>query len=96
MHSFQLPSADNVTLSNRTPSAIVVHNPAPIPKGQWPLWAKAISLLKTDADKGIGDTIQRTIGDTNSVAFKTWYLTTFKRSCGCSARQDKWNNSFPY
>lgn len=95
MHSYQLPRFDNAPTAK---SVKVVPDAMPITKpfGQWPLWAKALSLLKSDTDAGIGDTVARTIGDSNSAKFKEWYKKTFGKSCGCNARQNKWNVEFPY
>jgi hypothetical protein len=96
MHSLQLPNAENTIVKGGQP--ITVNNPPNMAKpfNQWPLWAKTLSLVKSDSDKGVGDTIARTIGDSNSAAFKAWYMVTFKRSCGCAARQEKWNKEFQY
>ena len=96
MHSIQLPHSGNTIIKNGQP--ITVNNP-PVTKkpfSQWPGWAKGIALLKTDADRGVGDTVYRTIGPDTSAAFKTWFLLIFKRSCGCSARKERWNNEFSY
>ena len=68
----------------------------PVKRKEWPVWAKTVALLKTDADAGIGDTIERTIGHHRSIAFKLWFRGIFGKSCGCSARKAKWNKSFPY
>ena len=62
----------------------------------WPIWAKTIATLKTDADGGVGDTVERVIGTDNSKAIKDWYLKTFKRICGCDGRKAEWNIKYPY
>lgn len=62
----------------------------------WPLWAMIVAKLKSDADKGIGDTIERIIGKDNSETFKSWYKSTFGKSCGCSGRKAQWNFAYPY
>ena len=67
----------------------------PVPREQWPLWAKALALASTDADSGIGDTVRRIIGNFASDAFKTWHKVTFGRSCDCQARRERWNAQFP-
>ena len=67
----------------------------PVPRDRWPLWAKGLALVSTDADIGIGDTVRRLIGDFASDAFKAWHKATFGRSCDCSARQAKWNAQYP-
>ena len=63
---------------------------------QWPLWAKTIATLRTPADIGVGDTVERTIGKGNSDAVKSWYMKTFKRVCGCDGRKEEWNMRFRY
>ncbi len=69
---------------------------APAQPTSWPLWAKALKLLRTDADKGVGDTLARTIGDETSEAFKGWYKSTFGRKCGCNGRRAEWNSRYSY
>ncbi len=61
----------------------------------WPLWAKALKQLATPQDKGIGDVVERTIGNENSAKFKAWHLATFGRPCGCNGRQNLWNQKYP-
>lgn len=70
-------------------------NPA-IPFEKWPAWAKGVALLKKDCDKGVGDTVERIIGKSNSAAYKAFYLATFKKSCGCSNRKAEWNVKYKY
>lgn len=67
-----------------------------VPFEQWPIWCKGLSLLKTDADRGIGDVIERIIGPVNSAKFKEWYKITFGKSCGCTVRQKRFNEEFPF
>ena len=62
---------------------------------QWPLWAKALRQFSTPEDKGIGDVVARIIGNENSIAFKAWFESTFKRKCGCTGRQAQWNLRYP-
>lgn len=68
----------------------------PIPRDQWPAWAKLIALAAKPEDIGVGDTVERTIGKANSAAFKTWFLAAFGRPCGCATRQAAWNATYPY
>ena len=68
----------------------------PVPRDEWPIWAKAIALTKADSDSGVGDTVRRLIGDYASDAFKTWHRATFGKSCDCAVRQAKWNTQYPY
>lgn len=62
----------------------------------WPLWARTLHSLKTDSDKGVGDTIERIVGSDNSSALKSWYRKTFNRDCGCDGRKADFNARFPY
>lgn len=94
MHSVQLQSSNNQVQAKSV--KIIASNSTAIPFDRWPLWAKSLSLLKTDADKGIGDTIERLIGPMNSAKFKEWYKLTFGKACGCNARKDKWNKEYPF
>jgi hypothetical protein len=68
----------------------------PVPRDQWPIWAKTLALVSTDSDRGVGDTVKRLIGDFASEAFKTWHKATFGKPCSCQERQDKWNAQYPY
>ncbi len=66
-----------------------------IPYHNWPLWAKTLVLLAKPEDKGIGDVVLRTIGETNSYKFKAWHKLTFGKDCNCAARQARWNAQYP-
>ncbi len=70
-------------------------NAVPITKDQWPMWAQALAQLATPEDKGIGDVVARMIGDERSEKFKSWYLVTFGKKCGCNGRQKLWNTKYP-
>lgn len=62
---------------------------------QWPRWALLIKRLRTDADKGVGDTAQRIAAKFGGER----YMRLTKRlgmPCGCSERQDEWNRLYPY
>ncbi len=67
----------------------------PIPRKEWPMWAKALAMIAKPEDKGIGDVIARTIGSENSEAFKKWYKATTGTDCGCTGRQRRWNIEYP-
>lgn len=67
----------------------------------WPLnafgiMARTIKLLKQPEDVGVGDTLARVIGPIGGEAYKTWFLDTFGKSCGCTERQEQLNTVFPY
>ncbi len=74
------------------PSELSVQKP--IPREEWPLWAKALAQFAAPDDKGIGDVVARMIGDENSAKFKAWHLATFGRTCGCNGRQNLWNQKY--
>lgn len=93
MHSTFLSRAPAASPITSKPVVVIE---SPIPFEKWPLWAKALSLLRNGEDEGIGDTARRTIGDANSKTFQTWYRNTFGKSCGCARRQQEWNRKFPY
>lgn len=66
----------------------------PVPRDKWPLWAVAISKLSTDADKGVGSTVERLLG----VGGKA-YKAAAKRMgvpCGCNRRKAEWDVMYRY
>lgn|SRR6185437_9686435 len=67
-----------------------------LPTEKWPLWAKAMALMKKKEDEGVGDTVHRVIGHPASEAFQKWYLRMFGKSCGCARRHREWNSKYPY
>ncbi len=67
----------------------------PIPRKDWPLWAKALAIIAKPEDKGIGDVVARKIGSENSEAFKKYYKATTGKDCGCTGRQRRWNIEYP-
>jgi len=84
LHSASAPTAKASTIETAIPNA------------KRPLWAKAMALLKSTSDRGVGDTVERTIGKSNSAAFKAWYLATFKKSCGCGERKNECISKYNY
>ncbi len=68
---------------------------APVPRDQWPMWAKALAMKSMPEDKGIGDVVARTIGPETSGEFKAFYEMTFAKPCGCNGRQTLWNTKYP-
>ena len=66
------------------------------PMNTFGIAARALRLMKTPADQGVGDTIARVIGPIGGDAYKAWFLETFGRSCGCAERQADLNQKFPY
>lgn len=92
MHSIFLSRSPAETI--HVARAVVA--PVAIPEAKWPIWAAALSFFKSEKDIGVGDTVERIIGKTNSAAFKSWHLKTFGKSCGCTERKALWNAKFPY
>ena len=66
------------------------------PKNAFGFAARAIKLMRTPEDAGVGDTIARVIGPVGGDAYKAWFLETFGKSCGCTERQEQLNETFPY
>jgi hypothetical protein len=84
---------------NLPESQITKDNPnrsAAMPRDEWPSWVNAIAAMKNDSDKGVGDTIQRVVGPVGGDSFKRWFQTIFHKSCGCTERQEAFNNQYPY
>ncbi len=69
---------------------------APVPRDEWPLWAKTVARLASPEDRGVGDTIARTIGPVGGDAFKKWFHTFTGHPCGCDFRQERLNDLFGY
>ncbi len=67
----------------------------PIPRKDWPLWAKGLAMLAKPEDKGVGDILARTIGAENSEAFKKWFKATTGKDCGCTGRHRRLNIEYP-
>ncbi len=67
----------------------------PIPRKDWPLWAKALAMIAKPEDKGIGDAVARTVGAENSEAFKKWFKATTGKDCGCTGRHRRLNIEYP-
>lgn len=65
-----------------------------VPRDQWPAWATAIAAMKTDADTGVGSTVDRLLGTFGKV-----YKATLKAMgvpCGCNARRAEWDRRYGY
>lgn len=86
-----LPKYDpNQALSTPVPAP-----PQPVPRAEWPAWAKGLALLSKAEDAGIGDTVHRVIGDFASEKFSLWHKLIFGTPCQCAARQAQWNQQYP-
>lgn len=58
----------------------------------WPIWAKAIAQLRSEADIGVGDTVHRLVmGDQVETI-----LQTLGVKCGCTDRRKWLNKKFAY
>jgi len=79
----------------------------PIPpkaKPATPLWAmtafgmvaRGLIIVRSEQDKGVGDTLARLVGPIGGEAYKAWFKKTFGKSCGCSEDQAYLNEKFPY
>lgn len=67
----------------------------PLPPEQWPLLIKTAAFFKSSKDKGVGDTVARTIGPVGGDAFKAW-AKAVGFECGCADRQAALNRTYPY
>ncbi len=67
---------------------------APVPRDQWPPFAKAIALLGDTSDRGVGDTVTRRLG-TGGIIFKVT-LQSLGIDCGCDSRRNEWNSKYSY
>lgn len=66
----------------------------PVPRDKWPLWAAAISKLATDADKGVGSTVDRLLG-VGGKAYKAT-MRAMGVPCGCAKRKAEWDVMYRY
>ena len=85
----------------RTPAPAAVERKnakrnAAVPRDQWPAWAAAVAALAKAEDRGVGDTIGRTVGPVGGDVFKKWFRRMTGASCGCDARQRRFNDLYPY
>lgn len=60
-----------------------------------PQWLRYVERFKTDADTGVGDTVQRIAARFGGEKFKA-FAAKVGIPCGCSDRQSEWNRLFPY
>ena len=84
-----------------SPAAARPLDPPPRPSGvpikpsQWPKWAKALALLKTAADKGVGDTAERLATAMGGKAYKA-LRKSIGLPCRCAAGKAVWNARYGY
>lgn len=94
-----IPPTDPVPLFRRpwperkVPTAVPKQPPSP----NWPIWAVAISGMKTPGEKGVGDTIARLVnlkvnlGEAYKAARRALGIP-----CNCEQDQAKLNALYPY
>jgi hypothetical protein len=47
-------------------------------------------------DRGVGDTVTRTIGRIGGDAFKKWFHALTGHPCGCDTRHERLNARYPF
>jgi hypothetical protein len=67
-----------------------------VPKAQWPFGIAAVAMFARPGDRGIGDTVARTIGPIGGDLFKEWWKKITGTDCGCGGRQEHLNAAYPY
>ncbi len=84
-----LPKIQAITINGH-----LVKPTAPVPREQWPAWARWVAFRAKKGDAGVGDTVARELrlpGDLFKAAMRT-----MGADCGCNARQQVWNQKYPY
>lgn len=69
---------------------------AAVPREKWPAWAAAAASHATPEDKGVGDTVARFTAASGLKSLVEGVKKLTGRSCGCTARQERWNARYPY
>lgn len=89
-----------ITLSRKRaelPQAIDENkNVVTLPFEQWPWYIKKIAKAKIPSDKGVGDTSKRLFGVVGGEMFKSAFKALTGTDCNCEARQESWNEIYPY
>ena len=65
------------------------------PKQSWPLWARSLATMKSETDKGVGDTAEWVFGRFGGSQFKK-AVKKLGINCGCGERKEDWNGRYPY
>ena len=60
-----------------------------------PMWVELVRLLRHPQDKGVGDTVARIAARFGGERFKAW-SKKIGIPCGCTERQEAWNERWPY
>ena len=63
---------------------------------RWPWYWRLLSLLRTRADRGVGDTVARLLRYLGGERLKRWWKRRTKADCGCAGRQGRLNRLYPY
>lgn len=66
----------------------------PIPRHQWPKWARMLAKLSTDEDAGLGDTVKRLASHVGGETYKQ-LRKAIGWPCGCTTRQAAMNQRYP-
>ena len=88
VHTMPMVSRGTVPPSNKGCSPCVKLEP-------WPLWAKAVRLLASESDEGVGDTIHRMAGLAGET-FEQAFKTITGKDCGCKVRRESFNREWKY
>ena len=66
------------------------------PAKAWPVWAKAVSKLRIDGERGVGSTVERLANQSKLSLVAGLFEQVTKKSCGCTNRKIKYDSEFPY
>jgi len=78
------------------PQPVIVQPYEPVPRHEWPAWARALSWIKKPNETGVGDTVHRLATGLGGEKFKAWYKRRTGEDCNCAARQKQFNEQYPY
>lgn len=65
----------------------------------WPPWALSMRAQAIPGERGLVETIERTVGPFGGDAFKLWHAATFgpmAGHCNCAALRERWAAEFLY
>lgn len=63
---------------------------------EWPVAARLVARLRARGDRGVGDTIARSLDKLGAKAMKRLYRIIMGADCGCADRQARLNERFRY
>lgn len=66
------------------------------PRERWPFVIRILAARKIDGEKGVGDTAKRLLHKMGADGLAWLYEKATGRPCGCSDRQAKLNQLYPY